>query len=437
MTGTGPHLAQPRATGCPMRVAYVVNQYPALSHTFIRREIAALEATRLIQIARYSIRRGANGYVDPADQLEAARTFVVLDLGMAGLARATLMAAVRSPRRFFSALALAIRTGWGSDRGLLRHFAFFVEACALSAAFRRDGIEHVHAHFGTNVAAIAMFCRVLGGPPYSVTVHGPLEFDLAPLLDLRRKIARSDFIVAITHYCKSQLWRHCDAADRRKVHVVTCGVDGGFLKEEPTPVPSAPRLVFVGRFAEHKAPLLLIEAAARLLQKGVPFELTLAGDGELRPQIEQAISRAGLASRVRITGFVDEAGVRKHIREARALVLPSFAEGLPVVIMEALALGRPVVSTFVAGIPELVKPEQSGWLVPAGSVDHLAAAMQEALEAPVEQLERMGRSGRASVLERHDCAKSGGLLAQLFIDSRARTSHSTQPSSGVERLQEQ
>lgn len=401
-----------------MRVAYLINQYPMVSLTFIRREIAAVERGGAVEVARYSLRRGIHGFVDPADRVEAEKTRVVFDMGAAGLASATLRVALGSPRRLLAALALTVAVGWRSDRGLLRHFAYLAEACALLGAFREDRIEHVHAHFGTNAATVAMLCRELGGPPYSFTIHGPLEFELAPLLGLPEKIARAEFVVGISDFCRSQIWRNCDAAHWEKVHLVTCGVDSGFLDQEPTPIPIAPRLVFVGRLSAHKAPGLLVEAAGRLQRDGVPFELTFAGDGELRSEIEGAIARGSLAERARVTGFSDEATVRKHIREARALVLPSFAEGLPVVLIEAFALGRPVVSTFVAGIPELVEPGKSGWLVPAGSLDQLTAALREVLEAPVERLEAMGRAGRARVLERHDVVKSGRILADLFTGLR-------------------
>lgn len=409
--------ASSAAVVTPKRIAYLVNQYPAVSHTFIRREIAALEMQGIIEIERFSLRRNQN-LVDPADRAEAAKTTVVLDQGLLSLGVSIVSLALGSPRRFLRALLLALRVGWGSDRGLLRHFAYFGEACVLLRLLRDGNIEHVHAHFGTNATVVAMLCRVLGGPPYSFTIHGPLEFDLAPKLGLRDKIAGAAFVVAITSYCRSQIWRLCTEAQRAKVHVVTCGVDASFLAQEPAPIPEAPRLVFVGRLSEHKAPRLLVEAAARLAREGVAFELLFAGDGELRVGIDADIARHGLADQVKITGFVDEAGVRGHLRNARALILPSFAEGLPVVIMEAFALGRPVVSTFVAGIPELVEPGKSGWLVPAGSVEHLAGALREVLACPTERLEAMGRAGRARVIEQHDVRASGHRLARLLSGAR-------------------
>jgi glycosyltransferase involved in cell wall biosynthesis len=171
----------------------------------------------------------------------------------------------------------------------------------------------------------------------------------------------------------------------------------------------------VGRLCEQKGQLLLVEAVARLAARGVRMELVLAGDGEMRADVEQAIARHRLEQAVRITGWIGGERVREEILAARALVLPSFAEGLPVVIMEALALRRPVITTYVAGIPELVRDGIEGWLVPAGNVEALAEAMADALSAPAADLARRGDAGRERVLARHavqtEAAKLQALIA--------------------------
>ena len=167
-------------------------------------------------------------------------------------------------------------------------------------------------------------------------------------------------------------------------------MDAAYFAPASTPLPDAPRLVCVGRLAEQKGQLVLVQAAARLRDQDVPFELVLVGDGPMRGEIERLIARLDLGGRIRIAGWLDGAGVRREILASRALVLPSCAEGLPVVLMEALALGRPVISTYAAGIPELVRPRIDGWLAPPGSVEDLAEALREALVAPASRLERMG-----------------------------------------------
>ena len=415
-----------------MRVAYLVNRYPKVSHSFIRREIAGLEACGH-EVLRYSVRPPDPGLVDPEDLAEAAQTRVLLAGGrpvpepqgaevgpraLIGLGAAALRAGLSRPARALRAADIAARAGWRSETGVMRNLAYLAEAALLRELLARDGAEHVHAHFGTNSAAVAMLCHELGGPPFSFTVHGPLEFDRPELLGLRDKIARSTFVAGVSSFGRSQLQRHSDEAHWSKVEVVRCGLDAKFLAEPPTPVPAAPRLVCVGRLCPQKAHLVLIEAVRRLHESGRELELVLVGDGELRPAIEERIARHGLGDAVRITGWASADEVRDELLAARALVLPSFAEGLPVVLMEAMALGRPVVSTFIAGIPELVSPE-AGWLVPAGDVDELARALRAVLDASPERLTEMGRVGRQRVAERHDAAAIARDLGRLFTRSAA------------------
>jgi glycosyltransferase involved in cell wall biosynthesis len=386
-----------------MKIAYLVNQYPKVSHAFIRREILAVEKEG-VEVVRWGIRRSAEPLVETLDVEEARKTHGLLDAGWWEMLREILRVLRTRPGRFLPALWHAVRLGFGSDRGILRHLAYLAEACLLVGWAARERVGHVHAHFGTNSATVAMLCHELGGPTYSFTVHGPEEFDDAPRLGLREKIDRAAFVVAISSFGRSQLFRHTDVRQWPKIKVVRCGVDEAFLGPPPAPMPTARRLVSIGRLCEQKGQLLLIEALARLRAEGTAVEVVLVGDGELRPAIEDAIRRGNLRDSVRILGWADSAGIIKALDESRALVLPSFAEGLPVVIMEALARARPVLSTFVAGIPELVVPGRNGWLVPAGSADHLVAALRALLDTPVDQLSEMGLRGREDVRRQHDIA---------------------------------
>lgn len=396
-----------------MTIAYLVNQYPKISHSFVRREIAGLEACG-IRVMRFSIRSCGDELRDEADKLEMEKTQVVLGVGIAGLLFALLRVAITRPVRFGKALRLALGIGWGSDRGVLNHLAYLAEACVLLRWFSDALIAHVHAHFGTNSTTVAMLCHILGGPPYSFTVHGPEEFDKVKIIALEEKIKRAAFVVAISSFGKSQLYRWCEHEHWSKIHVVHCGVDDLFLTQALISVPDEPRLVCIGRLSEQKGHLLLVEAAGQLAAEGLSFKLILVGDGPLRTQIETMIAGYGLQDHVEITGWASNTEVQQHILGARAMVLPSFAEGLPVVVMESLALGRPAISTYVAGIPELVEPGVCGWLVPAGSVEELTAAMRSALQSPVEKLEQMGRVGAERVAQHHDAAFEARKLAALF-----------------------
>jgi glycosyltransferase involved in cell wall biosynthesis len=199
-----------------------------------------------------------------------------------------------------------------------------------------------------------------------------------------------------------------------RIHVVRCAVDETFF-DEATPVDAASRaLVCVGRLTQDKAQSLLLEAFASVIGEGVDAKLVFAGGGELRPLLERRARELGVADRVTITGSVDGAAVRRLIAESRSVVLTSFAEGLPVVIMEALAMGRPVLSTYIAGIPELVRPDENGWLIPAGNGDAIAHALREVMATPVARLREMGERGRALVRQRHLAATETATLEGLF-----------------------
>jgi glycosyltransferase involved in cell wall biosynthesis len=398
-----------------VRIAYLTNQYPKVSHSFIRREIEALERLG-VDVARYALRGWDNELVDPQDVEERSRTRYVLRGGALALGWALLKVAVARPVALARAVSRATGLGWRSERGVLRHLVYLAEACVLLHWCRAGGIGHLHAHFGTNPAAVALLLRGLGGPSFSFTVHGPEEFDSPLALSLREKIHQAAFVVAVSSYGRSQLYRWVDYAHWNKIRVVHCGLDKAFHADLAQEVAARPRLVCVGRLCEQKGQFLLLEAVARLASEGVPVELVLAGDGELRGDLERLIEAQGMAGFVNITGWVDSKRVRDEILSARVLVLPSFAEGLPVVIMEAMALGRPVVSTYVAGIPELVIPGETGWLVPAGDADALAEVLREALEADAASLAEMGKRGRERVLQRHDADQEASKLRNIFGD---------------------
>jgi len=398
-------------------VAYLVNQYPKVSHSFIRREIIGVEACG-IPVLRCSIRACDSELVDEADKTELEKTRVVLKGGLKGSAISLLSglawAILTRPLPLLRAVGVMVRAGLKSDRGLVLHLAYLAEACVLLRWFQQANVGHVHVHFGTNSATVALLCHTLGGPPYSFTVHGPEEFDKPGAISLEEKINRSAFVVAVSSFGKSQLYRWCDYRQWQKVQIVHCGVDDEFLHQPYTPVPAAPHLVCVGRLSEQKGHLLLLEAATQLALEGIVFKLVFVGDGPLRKQIEATIVRHNLHGTIEITGWASSAEVRHHLLNARALVLPSFAEGLPVVIMESLALARPVLSTYVAGIPELVEPGVCGWLVPAGSVNHLADAMRTALNLSPEELSKMGKVGMERVAHNHSAAIEASKLASMF-----------------------
>ena len=393
-----------------MKLAYLINRYPAVSHSFIRREILALEAAG-IAVTRFSIRPFEAGLPDPADRAEAERTHVVVKQGAVALTLATLKLLISRPAAFLSALGIALRAFLDEPRRGWRQIFYLVEACWIARNI--DGVDHLHAHFGTNPAAVARLVSCLTGIPYSFTVHGPDEFDAPGALDLRGKIAAARFVMAISSYGRSQLMRWSAPAHWHKIRIVPCGVDQVFTQDGAARGNYGKTLCCVARLSAQKGIPLLIDAVAELARRRDDMHVVLVGDGEMRGELETMIAARGLGEIVTITGFVGAAEVRDILLSSRAMVLPSFAEGLPVVIMEALALETPVIATAIAGIPELVD-EACGWVIPAGSVAALVSAMDAALDCDAETLAAKGRVGRERVLARHDSAKIGGALAALF-----------------------
>lgn len=403
-----------------MQIAYVLNTYPAPSHSFIRREIAALERKGLV-IHRIAMRRHDGALPDRADQAEAAKTHYVLSAGMMALLWSLLRTLLVRPFGLFAALGQALRMGWQSEAGVLKHVIYWVEGAHVARHTRDLGAERVHAHFGTNAATVAMLSSMMGGPRFSFTVHGPEEFDKPALIGLATKLQQADFAVAVSSYGRSQLCRLIPPRLWSRIKVVLCGIEPEkFSQPSPLPAGRPLRLVCIGRFAEQKGLFTLIDAMSEVVQQGVNVQLVLIGDGPLRPLIEASITQNGLEDHVFLTGWLDEAGVRRELGQAHGMVLPSFAEGLPVVLMEAMVAGRPVIATFVAGIPELVQPGKNGWLVPAGDDAALANAIIEMSMTPDDTLTRMGRSARARALTRHSIDTETSKLALLFTQ-RPRT----------------
>ena len=397
----------------PLNIAYLTTTYPSVSHTFIRRELRELER-RGHEILRLAIRRPNTPAVDPLDQEEATKAIHCLSQPLWVHIISVLRILITRPVRFLNAFRVATTMGLHSDRGIFRHLAYLVEACTLLSILRKHEVQHVHVHFGTNAAAVARLIRRCGGPSYSFTAHGPTEFDSAIAFDLSGKIADAAFVLAITDFCSAQLRRWSVPADWGKIHVVHCTVGNDFFDAAEPIDPASRKFVCVGRLTPQKGQIVLIDAFAQLIAAGYDAQLVFVGDGELRSVIEQKITDAGQEDRITITGYVSEAEVRRHIVAGRILVLPSFAEGLPMVIMEAFAVGRPVISTYIAGIPELVRPGENGWLVPSGNVDELVTSLADALETPTERLAEMAKLGRDLTFKNHRTLTEGTRLEELL-----------------------
>jgi glycosyltransferase involved in cell wall biosynthesis len=401
-----------------VRLAYLCNLYPAVSHSFVRREIEGVERAGH-EVHRFSLRPARADLKDEADLREASRTEVVLGRGLGRLLLTALILFVSRPAKTLRAFAAAYRLSAPGLAQKARHVAYWLEAAWLVRRLEQLHVEHLHAHFGTNPTAVALIAHAWGGPLFSFTAHGPDEFDAPVALSLGSKIDAASFVAAISSYGRSQLMRWSAPEHWDKIEVIRCGLDAAYLDVPPqAPRGDSTEFICVARLSAQKGLPLLITACERLRAMGERFTVTIIGDGELRAVLEADIGRCKLENIVNLAGVCSSAEIRERLLGARAFVLPSFAEGLPVVIMEALALSRPVITTAIAGIPELADGE-SGWLIPAGSEDALVDAMTAALRAPADELAAKGAVGRERVHRLHNAERNAALVAEAIARHRA------------------
>ncbi|WP_245155732.1 glycosyltransferase family 4 protein [Paracoccus ravus] len=389
-----------------------MNAYPMTSTTFIRREIHAMEEQGA-EIKRYAIRPWSEALVDDQDKAEKDLTFYLLVGRLPALLGDFVKETVSNPAGMCRAFATWAKLLRNAGHGFVPHVAYLLEAVSLKRRALQDGISHLHTHFSTNSAAVAMLSKHLGGPEYSFTAHGPDEFVDWNRSSLGLKVAEARFVIAISNYCRVQLARAAGMGYWDKLHIVGCGIDVDEFAPSEAPFDETAPFVSVGRLCPQKAHTLVVEAVAKVAATHPEVRVIVIGDGDFRPEVEAAIARHDVAENVTLMGWRDNQTVRAELGRARALLLPSFAEGLPVVIMEALALGRPAISTYIAGIPELVD-DDCGWIIPAGSMDEIARSMEAALTTAPARLKVMGQEGRRRVLKRHDIRANSAALLELI-----------------------
>ncbi|EEE43688.1 Glycosyltransferase [Roseibium alexandrii DFL-11] len=397
-------------------IGYILNTYPVPSATFIRREIHALEDIGF-KVTPFACRRFAGDLVDPKDRIEAARTEYLLDGKLADLLLASIRELLTNITGVWRTLPIWKQLLSNAGGGFVRHVAYLMQAASLRQKASRAGIRHLHAHFGTNATAIAMLAHSLGGPNYSFTAHGPNEFENPAAQSFALKIQNATFVLAISDYCKNLLTSFTQGAeDIEKIHIARCGIELADYSPQPPVSATNNTFVCVGRLCPEKGQVHIPAAVSALKADFPDIKVILVGDGESRADVEAAIKKHAVEDYVILHGWGSNSEVQDFIKSSRALVLPSYAEGLPIVLMESLALARPVITTTIAGIPELVDVS-CGWLVPPGDVGALTEALRSALSKQPAELKRMGEAGRERVAAMHDIRN----LARAFDDQIART----------------
>lgn len=398
-----------------LRIAYLVSQYPAVSHTFILREVRKLRALGFtIDVASVNPTDRPRKQLTAEEREEADATWVLKRQSPAAVAWAHLTALLRSPLGYLRGLASALRWAGGDLGRMMYHVLYFGEAIVLAQWMRRRELDHVHVHFATPASTVAMIASRVRPITFSITVHGPDEFYDAPGYLLREKIERASFVCCIGTYARSQLMKLSRFEDWGKFEVAPLGVDP--WRFEPRRFRADPdvfEILCVGRLVPAKGQHVLIAAIEQLRREGLPVRLRLVGDGPDRESLEQDVASRELG------GFVIFEGAQNHDRvldlyqRADIFALASFAEGIPVVLMEAMALTIPCVTTRITGIPELIRDGIDGLLVPPSDDEALAMALRRLIASgPLRR--GLGEAGRARVHDRYNLDQNVAALASIY-----------------------
>ena len=401
-------------------IAYLCSEYPAISHTFIYREIESLRKAGMI-VHTASIHKPSNLKVMTSDeQMEAEKTFMVLSQPIPLILSAHLHCLRKSPLGYLRMAGGAIKLLTKGPKSPVKALAYFAEAGILLQWLHSLGISHIHEHFANPTAIVAMLMKIYGGINYSLSVHGPDIFYRVDSAMLEEKVKEAAFIRCISHYCLSQIMRISEPAKWDKFHIVRCGVNPDLYSVREEPHNPIPNILCVGRLVPAKGQHILLEACRVLKQEGLQFKVTIIGEGPDSSSLEQFTTINNLKDIVTFTGVLGQNTVRDYYDKADIFVLASFAEGVPVVLMEAMAKEIPVISTRITGIPELIEHEHDGLLATPGDADDLARQIRKLLKNP-ELRCVFGRAGRKKVISLYNQHINNKQMVNLFHEEGETT----------------
>ncbi len=405
-------------------IAYLSTHYPGVTHTFIQREVLELREQG-VPVDTFSINTINDDQIQTSiDSSERETTVFLKGLGVSKMCWFFACAVVAHPLALLSTLRLAGRDV-GFDIGRrVRRWMQVGEGILLEAICRRRGITHIHAQMGQAPANIARFATHFAnaafpgrGAKWSVTIHGPQDCLDEPTQLLVAKMESAEFVVAVSDFTKAQLLRQVPTPMWSNVHTVRCGIDLGIETALPGGQDSCPfRILVVARISPEKGHGILLQAVAYLRDRGVDVRLELVGPGDFDGTFGDLADQLSIRELVTATGSVPPDEVISRMRSADVLCLPSFAEGLPVVIMEAMAVGLPVVASGISGVPELIEQGVTGLLVIPARPDLLADALQR-LAVDNELRAHLATEARRRVEQLHDGKSNVATLAELFRNS--------------------
>lgn len=402
------------------RLAYLVSEYPATSHTFILREVIGLRA-RGFQIITASInadQRPLDAITDE-ERAERKRTYVLKQHGAIGAVKALVWTACHHPRGLLRGLKAALGRAAANPRVTHKHLFHLLEALMVGRWMDRHQVRHLHVHFATAGASVASLTRRVFPISLSMMVHGPDEFSRVGQEHFSEKVEAADFVLCISHFARSQTQYHSPPSHWHKIDIARLGIDPDVFKPAERRAGEPFSLLCVGRLTPAKGQHLLLEAVARLRAKGQQVHLHLVGDGPDRASLQEHCRELELDDQVEFHGALNHDQVRAMYARSDAFALPSFAEGIPVVLMEAMAAGLPCISSRITGIPELISDGETGFTTAASDLDELVERLGQLVLDPALR-SRLGAAGRQRVCESYNLERNIGILAERFLDRLAQ-----------------
>ncbi len=405
------------SSGPTRSIAYLVSRYPTLSMTFVLNEVLELWALGFrIETASINPPDRPPEKLTAEERQEAARTYCVKCHGVQGAAAAHAKTLVLNLAGYWRGIALAFTLAGLDLPRLFLNLMYFTEALMVGQWMRRNGQKHLHVHLASQAASVGLFVRRVFHFGYSLTVHGPDEFLDTEGQYLSQKIAAADFLVCISSYTCSQLMNLSPYEQWKKFIVVRLGVDPVLF----SPLPAKPdsdslEILCVARLTPAKGQHILLDAMERLTTDGRQVRLHIVGGGPDEPSLREHAARLTKPDCVVFEGAVNQDRIRNLYALADVFCLPSFAEGLPVVLMEEMSMSIPCVSTNIMGIPELIRNQVDGFLVVPGD----CAALSEALARLMDDHEmrnRFAANGRTRILDGYDLAHNASALAGIFLE---------------------
>ena len=402
------------------QIAYLISQYPAYSHTFILREIQQLRQFDVsIVVASINLPDRPLDQLTPLEKEEAEHTFYVKSQGILKAGIALIQTLFFKPLGLVRGLKKAVKLASFDVKRLLFNIFYLIEALLIGQWMRSQQITHLHVHFATPAAMVGLLVKEVFGYSFSFTVHGPDEFYDAAGYNLPEKILAADFVFCISHYARSQVMKLSPVSAWTKFDVCRLGVDPQrFIPHVKAEKTGECKLLCVGRLTSAKGQAILLEAIAELNLQGISVSLTLVGMGPDQQSLTHYAETLGISDQVIFTGAVDQNHIMTYYQAADIFVLPSFAEGLPVVLMEAMAMEIPCITTAITGVPELIQHGQDGLLVAASDRDGLVEAIANLVNDSLRR-KQMGQAGRLKVLSDYDLTKNTRYLYEKLVQRLA------------------